>query len=110
MESFEKEYWGQNSGRAERPVLVREPGVADRTLEDMYNLYPLSCTGFNWGSRGAGAEQLAVAILWDHTDGNRDLIDRYSNAFKLDIVAKWNPDHFNLSCGTIKAWLEFITG
>jgi hypothetical protein len=47
-----------------------------------------SPAGFNWGYRGSGPAQTALAILMDHYRDN-DLAERLHQLFKDEVVAYW---------------------
>ena len=61
----EPKVYSGNRGRLATLVEVRQRGVA-RPLELCLDLFNHSPTGFEWGYRGSGPAQLALAILADH--------------------------------------------
>ena len=50
-----------------------------------------SATGFDWGHNGAGAAQLALAMLADHLGDDEQAI-RHHQAFKRRVVAALGDD------------------
>lgn len=64
-----------------------------------------SPTGFEWGYRGSGPAQLAVALL-AHATGDDALAVAYHQAFKTDVVAGWDGDDWRISRSEIIDWLE----
>jgi len=59
-----KVYRGVRISYHETQVFVRENGQ-ERPLDPRLDLVPHSPSGFNWGYRGSGPSQLALAILVD---------------------------------------------
>lgn len=69
-------------------------------------VWEYSPTGFEWGYRGHGPNQLAIALLLDAT-GSATLAGCCHHAFMTDVVAKW-PEHqpWLITAGAIQSWLE----
>lgn len=89
-------YSGERMGSR---VLVR---VDDELLCPRLDLYPHGCGGFDWGSRGSGAAQLALAILADHlpSDENRALASY--QRFKERVLACLVSDRWTLTDSEVK--------
>ncbi len=62
-----------------------------------------SPSGFQWGYRGSGPAQLALALLLDVT-GNPELSQSYYQDFKFDIVAFWGEE-WTITSREILEWL-----
>ena len=61
------------------------------------DLCPHSPNGFDWGNRGSGPAQLALAILADHlpSDENRALAQH--QRFKERVIGRLAPDRWTLT-------------
>lgn len=64
--------------------------------------------GFDWGYSGAGAEQLALALLFDAT-GDPRLSRRWSNPFMYAIVRQWG-DEWSITAADVRRWVEHECG
>ena len=65
--------------------------VDGRTLPEHYEVKQFTSWGFEWTYEGESPQQLALAILYDHTgDKNRSI--RISDAFMKKIVANLDND------------------
>lgn len=84
-------YTGERIGSR---VLVR---VDDEPLCPRLDLCPYSANGFDWGYRGSGAAQLALAILADHlrSDENRALAQH--QGFKERVIAQLGSDRWTMT-------------
>lgn len=67
-------------------------------------LWNHSPDGFNWGYRGSGPAQLALALLLDATGSPDVALDHYQR-FKEQHVATWDEDVWTISKAEIEAWL-----
>lgn len=74
-------------------------------LEPSYNIKQHSPTGFEWGYRGAGPHQLALAILLDFT-GNEMRALSYHNQFVEDFVVNFPQDGFVLTGIDLAVWIN----
>jgi hypothetical protein len=63
---------------------------------------------FSWGCHGAGAQELAWAIIRDAT-GDRQLADDWCLDLSIEIVSRLPRDEFQLEATAIVAWLEAST-
>lgn len=63
-------------------------------------------TGPEWGYAGCGPAQLALAVLLLVTDSVE--AERYYHLFKHSVVAGIRGDHWTLSVGEVRAWLEQV--
>lgn len=61
-------------------------------------------TEFNWGYRGSGPAQLALALLLDATK-NKDLSEQLHQPFKDQFVAVWD-DNWAITGAEIYTWVE----
>ena len=65
--------------------------VNGQTLPEHYEVKQFTSWGFEWTYEGESPQQLALAILYDHTgDKNRSI--RISDAFMKKIVANLDND------------------
>jgi len=92
-------YTGERIGSR---VLVR---VDDEPLCLRLDLFPHSPNGFDWGYRGSGSAQLALAILADHlpSDENRALA-QYQR-FKARVIGRLAPDRWTLTHSDVDDFL-----
>ena|SRR5665213_907877 len=68
-------------------------------------LFNHSPDGFNWGYRGSGPAQLALAVLLCYVE--KDIALRHHQDFKEDVIAKLNGNKdFELSGDTVKEWIK----
>ena len=72
---------------AERAVVTRPDG-AELDPAASLALVNRSARGFSWDCRGGGPEQLALALLLDHT-GDPGRAIRHHQAFAAEVVARW---------------------
>lgn len=59
--------------------------------------------GFEWGYGGSGPAQLALALLLEET--SIDEACAYYQAFKWDIVARWDKDGWELPSEQVQSFL-----
>jgi Family of unknown function (DUF6166) len=90
-------------GRFATLVEARQRGVA-RPLELRLDLFNHSPTGFEWGYRGSGPAQLALAILADHLGDDAAAV-RLHQQFIWSVTAKLNWAGWRLSSREIDLWL-----
>src|SRR5271157_765648 len=62
-------------------------------LEASLRVYKHSPTGFCWGYGGSGPAQLALAILLDHFNGDRDRALELHQEFKDMVIARLPMDN-----------------
>ena len=84
-------YTGERIGSR---VLVR---VDDEPLCPRLDLCPHSPNGFDWGYRGSGPEQLALAILADHLPSDENRALAHYERFKERVVARLVSDRWTLT-------------
>lgn len=105
MRSPETVYRGERSETESGGFLVRV------TVDDAPLTLPpslrLSC-GFEWGYGGAGAAQLAYALVLDAT-GSSEVAERSYQWFKWAAVANWQR-LWEITGGEIRAWLDQLDG
>ena len=75
-------------------VLVR---VDDELLCPRLDLCPHSPNGFDWGYRGSGPAQLALAILADHLPSDENLALAYYQGFNERVIARLASDRWTLT-------------
>jgi hypothetical protein len=63
---------------------------------------------FSWGCHGAGAQELAWALIRDAT-GDRQLADDWCVDLSIEIVSRLPRDEFQLEATAIVAWLGATT-
>jgi hypothetical protein len=69
-------------------------------------LYNHSPDGFQWGYRGSGFAQLALALLLDAT-GDPELSVRLYQDFKWAFVATWG-EKWEITTEQIKFWIKQV--
>ena len=74
-----KTYHGRREGYA---ALVTVNGAPLNPRLDLYNHSP---TGFEWGYCGSGPAQLALALLTDHLQDDREALNLYQR-FKWKVI------------------------
>lgn len=76
-----------------------------RKLEPRLDLFNHSPSGFEWGYRGSGPAQLALAILADVLEDD-DRAVRLHQQFKEDVIARL--EHFGFSIGedVVRRWVD----
>lgn len=81
-----------------------EEGDTRYPLDPRLDIECRSPTGFEWGYRGSGPAQLALAILADLTDKETAL--RFYQAFKEEVIAGLPRQAWVLSGQDVLFWLE----
>jgi len=71
-------------------------------LNRRYDLLSASPAGFEWGYRGSGPAQLAIAVL-AHAFGDEFACDHYQQ-FKRGVVAALPDDRWTLKTLDLEAW------
>lgn len=84
-------YTGERIGSR---VLVR---VDDEPLCPRLDLCPHSPNGFDWGYRGSGPAQLALAILADHLPSDENRALAHYQRFNERVIARLVPDCWTLT-------------
>ena len=74
-------------------------------LEPSLSLRNHSPTGFEWGYRGSGPHQLALAILLDFTN-NEIRAMQYYNQFVDEFVVDFAQDGFVLTEAELAIWIK----
>jgi len=97
-------YTGERIGSR---VLVR---VDDEPLCPRLDLCPHSPSGFNWGYRGSGPAQLALAILADHLPSDENRALAHYQRFKDHVIAHLASDRWSLTDRDIDEVLATIEG
>ena len=82
-------YKGWRSGRIQGPMQVwrwhPKHSVSDLPLAPSLAICNHSPDGFQWGYRGSGPAQLALAILLDATNGDQAIAELAYQDFTLDL-------------------------
>ena len=81
--------------------------VNDQALDPRLDLRNHSPTGFECGYGGSGPAQLALAILADHLQDDREALSLYQS-FKWKVVSCLFPKGWELTSDQIDEALEFI--
>lgn len=100
----------------EKIKVYRGKRLSDHAIEVMVNENPLllssslkvrnhSPTGFEWGYLGSGPSQLALAILLDFFEGDKEMALRYYMRFKTAFVSGWEAE-WEISSEDIDDWVE----
>jgi len=89
-----------------RAVAVR---VDYHPLPPRNDLFNHSPNGFEWGYRGSGPAQLALAILAHHTRDDGRAV-RLHQIFKDDIIALLDKDYWEIDSVLVDRWLEIRDG
>ena len=81
---------GQLWPRSLESAVVTRPGGSELDPAAILSLALVNrgSGGFTWDCRGGGPEQLALALLLDHT-GNPGRAIRHHQAFAAEVVARW---------------------
>jgi hypothetical protein len=74
-------------------------------LEPSLKICSHSPTGFNWGYRGSGPAQLALALLL-HLTNDKELALQHYQQFKTEILAKIPQGNFVMPVKKVLEWLE----
>lgn len=96
-----KTYEGRREGYA---AVVRVNG---KPLNPRLELYNHSPSGFEWGYAGSGPAQLALALLCDHLNNDRQALDLYQR-FKWAVVAELPKKRWTLTSRDIDLALQRI--
>jgi len=109
-----KIYTGQNTGAGGQKVTVKKSTLVEQDkvdveayelpLEPSLKLFNHSPDGFQWGYRGSGCAQLALAILMDLTEDPR-LSVRLHQDFKDHFIARAGKQ-LVITEPDIRTWLE----
>ena len=97
-------YRGARLDGSQTTVLRCPEGQSPTQLDDQFELAELSTEGLRWGYTGPGPQQLALAILTDHTIEGLALITY--PAFTEEVIAARQGDVFEITSEEIDAWLE----
>lgn len=113
-------YVQTTSGEAPPPTWRRPDGdLFGFKIPERQEIVNHSASGFEWGYRGSGPAQLALAILCDHFDvDNRRPLDGPDNdhakkfarqmhqAFKREVIAGLETSGWTMTSKEIEAWLQ----
>ena len=99
-----KIYKGNRSGYDRQVVVVKGGVSSDLSPEASQEIINHSPDGFNWGYSGSGPAQLALGLLLDVT-GDREIVSRYYQLFKADVVAKFS-ESWEITEVSIRRWLS----
>ena len=78
-------------------------GVAVLDPAPVMEAFTIGLIDFEWGYGGAGADQLALALLLDAA-GDRDLAMKYHQQFKEAFCARWQGN-WCMEAGHIRRWV-----
>jgi hypothetical protein len=81
--------------------------VDGQPLDLRHDLRNHSPDGAEWGYRGSGPAQLALALLADATGDNELAQDHYQR-FKREVVAGFQRDRFLITQAEIRCWIAAI--
>jgi DNA-binding transcriptional regulator YiaG len=73
-------------------------------LSTRYDIFPKSKSGFDWGSTGSGAIQLAFSVLYQLSDA--DVATRLYTKFTNDIIKNLNSRDWLLTANDVLEWIE----
>lgn len=96
-------YLGHRPDGAHAEVL-RLRGGDTEALDPRLDIIDHSPTGVEWGYRGSGPAQLALAILADYYD--EDTAKRLYRAFMREVVAHFEEVGFSLRGEYVEEWVE----
>ena len=86
-----------------RTVFIGGVRLDEKKSQKVYNHSP---DGFNWGYRGSGPAQLALAVMLELTDQDDTALRLYQK-FKAEVVANLNQDEdFELEVDDVKEWIK----
>jgi hypothetical protein len=86
----------------------RPDGHSVRILPERLDLHSHSVTGFEWGYGGSGPAQLALAILADYLDDDRQALDLHQE-FKFKVIAGLPVESWKITGQDIDKALKRIT-
>ncbi|MBX3397521.1 MAG: hypothetical protein KF873_02160 [Gemmataceae bacterium] len=69
--------------------------------------------GFEWGYRGSGPTQLALAILVEllgESPGGLDMAQDLYQDFRVAVVGRWPSSSWSITAGEIDEWIETWRG
>ena len=95
-------YTGERIGSR---VLVR---VDDEPLCPRLDLCPHSPNGFDWGYRGSGPAQLALAILADHLPSDENRALAHYQRFRERVIERLGSDCWTLTDREVDEALAMI--
>ena len=78
--------------------------VDGKPLPEHYEIKQFTKRGFEWTYDGTSPQQLALAILFEHT-GDRERAVRLSEAYMKEVVANFDND-WRLTSDDIEAYLS----
>jgi uncharacterized protein DUF6166 len=96
-------YRGERLATGRRVCVVRAEGAEPLAPRHRRPLW-----SFSWGCHGAGAQELAWAIIRDAT-GDRQLADDWYLDLSIEIISRLPRDEFQLEATAIVAWLGAST-
>ena len=96
-----KTYKGKRQGHAV------EVTVDGRPLNPRLDLWNHSPTGYEWGYRGSGPAQLALALLCDHLGDDEESVALHHD-FKRVVVAQLPYRGWELTSEEMDTWLEIL--
>jgi hypothetical protein len=82
-------------------VYVLGPDGAERLVPRRRS----SLWSYSWGCHGAGAQELAWALIRDAT-GDRQLADDWYLDLSIEIVSRLPADGFTLAARDVVGWLD----
>jgi hypothetical protein len=102
-----KKYVGMRDDDQTCTVLVQSE-EGSKELPPGFHVRNHSPDGFNWGYGGSGPAQLALAILLDHLDGNKDEAQLYYQLFKFKVIANIAEARWELTDAQVEEALSAI--
>jgi len=76
-------------------------------LNPRLDLHKHSVTGYEWGYPGSGPAQLALALLADHLNDDKQALARYQS-FKSRVIATLPDDGWTLTSDQIDEALQAV--
>lgn len=100
-------YIGYRNARAGPVVCV---GTREMTPTYSQWVQRVSNDGFEWGDIGPGSAQLALALLLDATQGDREVSLALFQEFKFEVVSYWAFLGWATSANAILRWIASLPG
>jgi hypothetical protein len=93
--------FGESTVLVQRHIYARRLPLEPRTALRLYS------HGFSWGRACAGGKQLALAILADHLDDDREAL-ALCEGFAACVITRLPASQFMLTCEQIDEWVALL--